>query len=142
MIFCNFLDFFAIFFEFSFPGRVGTEFGTNFVFFSFSAYLIPVWVEIIMEWCFSIFWICCYLFLEFSYPCQVGMKFRTNFFFLFLGLSNPGFDGNNAEKLFFDFFFKFFLPFFLEFSLPGRVGTKFGSKFFFMLSRPTSSWIG
>ena len=58
MMFFNFLNFFAIFFlEFSRPGRVGSVFGTKFFFFSFSAYLNPVWIEIIPEWCFFlVFW--------------------------------------------------------------------------------------
>ena len=50
-----FLIFLLIFLEFSSPGRVGTEFRMKFFFLSFSAYLSPVWIEIMLEWCFLIF---------------------------------------------------------------------------------------
>ena len=61
-----------------------------------------------------------------------------NFFSLFLDLSQPGLDRNNAGMMFFNFL-NFFSFFFLEFSSPGRVGTEFGTKFFFLflsLSKP------
>ena len=43
MMFFNFLNFFASSLEFSCPGRVGTEFG-------------QFWIEIMLKWCFLIFW--------------------------------------------------------------------------------------
>ena len=132
MMFSNFLNFFAFsFWEFSFPGQVGTEFGTNFFFF-----------------------------LGLSQPGldrnNVGMKFINflNFFrdfharvekernlgqififhFLFVGLSQLDLDRNIARMIFFNFF-----SYFLEFSSLGCVGTEFGTIFFFLflgLSQP------
>ena len=45
MVFFNFLNFFATFFEFSMPGRVGTKRKDKFYFFSFSAYSNLFWLE-------------------------------------------------------------------------------------------------
>ena len=53
MVFLFFCYFFC---EFSILGRVGAEFGTK-IFFSFSANLSLVWIEIMSEWCFLVFWI-------------------------------------------------------------------------------------
>ena len=140
---------------------------------------------------FLIFWIFLQFFSEFSYLGRVRTEFWTKFFFsLFLGLSHPVLDKNNAEKRFFNFsnyfaiffwnflawveyernsglkffFFSFsvylipfwvkilpergflifwiFFLFLSEFSCPGRVCTEFGSKFFFSLSRSISSSFG
>ena len=81
-------EFFCYFFlEFSSPGRVGIEFGTKiFFFFSFSAYLIPVLIEIMPESSFLIFWNFLLFFLEFSSPRRVGTEFGTKIFF---SLSRP-----------------------------------------------------
>ena len=73
---------FRIFLEFSFPGLVGTEFGTK-IFFSFLTYLILVWIEIIRKWFVLIFWIFLLFFLEFFRLGRVGTEFETNFFFFF-----------------------------------------------------------
>ena len=53
LIFWIFLLFF--FLEFSCSGRVGTEFGTKFFFLSFSAYLIPFRLKIMLERSFLVF---------------------------------------------------------------------------------------
>ena len=80
--FFNFLNFFAIFWEFSCSGLVWTEFGTNFFFFlSFLAYLIPFWLKIMPEWGF---WIFLLFFSQFSFPGGVWTEFRTKFFFFFI----------------------------------------------------------
>ena len=49
MFFLIFAIFLLFFLEFSSPGRVGIEFGTNIFFFSFSAYLIPFSLGIMPE---------------------------------------------------------------------------------------------
>ena len=67
------------------------------------------------------------IFLEFYYSGWVGTEFRTKFFFLFLGLSHPVLDRNNAGMMYFNFL-NFFAIFFLEFSSQGRVCTEFGTK--------------
>ena len=78
LIFRNFLLFFL---EFSCPGRVGTEFDTKICFFSFSAYLILVWIEITLEWCFLIFKFFCYFFWNFLAWVGLERKLGLNFFF-------------------------------------------------------------
>ena len=52
------------------------------MFFSFSAYLILVWIVRMPKQCFFIFWI----FLQFSSPGWVGTEFGNKFFF---SLSQP-----------------------------------------------------
>ena len=115
--FSKFLSFFAIFFsEFSSSGRVWTEFGTKFFFFSFSAYLFPFWLKIILERGFLNFWILLLFFLEFSSPVRLWMEFGTKIFFFFFGLSIPVLAKNNTGKRFlifwhfFSIFFGIFLP--------------------------------
>ena len=77
----SFFSFFHILTEFSFPGWVWTKFGAKIFFFSFSAYLIPFWLKIMLEWCFLICWIFFLFFAEFSYPGRVWTEFGTKFFF-------------------------------------------------------------
>ena len=45
MVFFNFLDFFAIFLEFSIAGRVGTKWNDNFYFLSFTVFSDLFWLE-------------------------------------------------------------------------------------------------
>ena len=67
--FFNFWIFLLFFFsEFSSSGRVWTEFGTEFFFLYFSAYIIPFWLTKIPE---RRFWIFLLFFSEFSYPSRV-----------------------------------------------------------------------
>ena len=55
MVFFNFMNFFAIFFGIFLHGSCRNEFGTKFFSLSFSSYLTPVWIEIMLEWCFLVF---------------------------------------------------------------------------------------
>ena len=98
-----FFNFFAISFGIFMPesSRNGIR-GENF-FLSFSIYLNPIWIEIIPEWCFLIFWIFLLFFLEFSSPGWIGTVFITKFFSLFLGLSSLGLERNIARMMFFNF---------------------------------------
>ena len=100
--------------EFSYPGRVWTEFGTKF-FFSFLAYLIQFWLKIMAERGFLIFWIFLLFFSEFSLQGQAWTEFGTKIFFLFLGLSHFVLAKNNSRKWFFNFlnYFTIFFPNFL-----------------------------
>ena len=92
------------FFEFSSPGRVGTEFGAKFFFSPFSAYL-NVLDRNNAEM----------MFLNFHDP-EKERNSGLKFFSFFLGLSRPGLDRNNAKMMFFDFLnfllfiFGIFLP--------------------------------
>ena len=62
MRFLNFLIFFSIFFEILFPRMSMNGIRDKIFFHSFSAYIIPVWIEIMSEWSFLIFWIFLYFF--------------------------------------------------------------------------------
>ena len=119
-----FLNFFAIFLGIFYPGSSRNRIRNNFFFFlSYSAYLSTVWIKILPEWCFLIFWI----FFGFLYP-RSGRNgiWMEIFFFLFLSLSKLSFDRNNARVMFYNS-----LIFFWEFSIAGRVGTEFGMKILF-----------
>ena len=139
MKFFNFLNFFAIFLGISLPrlGRNGIR-DEIFFFFSFSAYLNPVWIEIMPEWIFffEFFW-------EFSCSGRVGTEFETKIFFYshFMPIS-VGLDRNIAGMMFFNFLN--FFAIFLQYSSPGRVWMDFQDKifFFFPLSHPISTQFG
>ena len=130
---------FMLFFFLNFNAEVGWEWisGLNFFFLFFSAYLILVSIQIMQEWCFLIFVIFLIFFLEFSSPGRVEQNSGLKLFSLFLGLSHPVLDRNNAEKMFLIFWI--FLLFLLEFSCSVRVGTDFGTKIVFSPSRSMSS---
>ena len=136
--FIIFRIFFIFFTEFSCPGRVWTEFGIKFFFFTFSAYLIPVLGKN-----------------------NVGRRFCNflNFFAIFFGIFLPGSVMNEIqdENFFVSFsayldsfglkimpergflIFWIFLLFVSEFSTSDRVWTRFGTKFFLSLCPPISS---
>ena len=101
--------------EFSIPGRVWTEFGTNF-FFSFSACLIPFWLKIMPERGFLIFQFFYYFFRNFLARVEYERNSRLKFFSPFLGLSHLVLAKNNAGKRSFNFLtfyailFGMFLP--------------------------------
>jgi len=137
MIFWIFLLYFS---EFSFPGRVWTEFGTKFFFL-----------------CFGL-----------SHPVleknNAGKRYFNflNFFTIFFRIFLPGSSMNGIRDFNFFFFvsvyltpfwlkilpgrgfiiFWIFLLFFSEFSSLDRVWTEFGTKIFFSLFWPISSRFG
>ena len=80
MVSFNFLNFFAIFLEFSITRRVGMERNDNFYFLSFTAFLqcILVWNEATRVF-FNFF----VIFLEFSITHREGTKQNDNFYFLY-----------------------------------------------------------
>ena len=118
MRFFNFLNFFFYFFGNFYLGWVWSEFGRKFI-LSYSAYLNPVWIEIMPELSFLIFWI---FFLSFSvYLIPVWIDIMPKWCFLI---------------------FWIFLLFFLEFSSPSQIETEFETKFLFSLSRRISSRFG
>ena len=135
LIFWFFLLFFS---EFSSSGRVWTEFGTKIFFLSFSAYLLPFWLKIILKRDFLIFLI---IFFGIFLPGSSINGIRNyNFFFSFSASFNPFWIEIMSELTFFIFWI--FLQFFLEFSCPGRVWTEFGTKIFFSFSQLISSRFG
>ena len=96
MLFYYFLDLFAFFFGILYLGSgrngIWIEILFYFIFLyflyfiyiyflSFCAYLSLVWIEITLEWCFSIFWIFLLFVLEVSIPGRVGTEFRMKIFF-------------------------------------------------------------
>ena len=84
--FFNFLNFFAILFRIFFRGPSMNGIRDWNFFVSFSTYLIPVSLKIILERGFLIFWILLLFFSEFSCPGRLWMKFRMK---IFLSLSQP-----------------------------------------------------
>ena len=82
IVFYNFLNFFAIFFEFSITHRVGTKWNDNFCFPSFSAFFNEFWIEMKPQWYFFNFLKFFPIFLEFSITRQVGTEYDDNFYFI------------------------------------------------------------
>ena len=111
------MNFFAIFFGTFLPGSSMNGIRDKNCFFSFSTYVIPIWLKIMPEWSFLILWIFLLFFSEFSCRGRVRTEFGTKFFFsLFLDLSHPVLVRNNVGSVFFNFmiffaiFFGIFLP--------------------------------
>ena len=107
--FFNFLNFFAIFFEFFFPRPSMNGNRDKISFFSFSAYLLPFWLKITPERDFLIF---CFLFFYFFRNFLSWAEYERNsgqtFFSLFPGQSHPVLPKYNTGKRFFNFFAIFF----------------------------------
>ena len=106
-----FLNFFAIFLEFSITRRVGMERNDNFYFLSFTAFLqrILAWNEAT-----TVFFNFFVIFLEFSITHWVGTKRNDNFYFL----SFPAFSSLFWFKMksqWYFLIFLIFLPFFWNF---------------------------
>ena len=118
MKFLIFWIFLRFFWEFSCPGRVGTDFGQNFFFLFFLTYLNPGWIEIMPKRSILFFWKFLLFFLEFSCLGRVGTKFGTNFFFFFFFSFSTYLSLVLIEILLewcFLFFLKLFCYFFLNF---------------------------
>ena len=130
--FFNFLNFFAVFSQFSSPGRVWTEIRTKKFFYFFRPISSVLAKNNARKRFFFSFFFWNFL-ARIEYEGNSGLKF----FSLFLGLSHPPF----WLKIMLERGFLFFwisLLFFLQFSSPGRVWMEFGTKFFFSLFRPIS----
>ena len=89
MVFSKFLNFFAIFLEFSIMVRVGTQQNDFSYFYSFSAFHNLFWLERKLWWCFLIFWIFFLFFGIFYYGSGRNIAERFFLFYLFLDLSQP-----------------------------------------------------
>ena len=98
-----FFNFFAILLVILYSRYCRNENRNEFFFISFLAYLSLVWIEILPEWCFLIFWILLLFFLEFL--AWVGWDWNSvqNLFSLFLSLSQFGLDRNKVRMVFFTF---------------------------------------
>ena len=117
LIFWIFLLFLS---ELSCPGRVWTEFGTKFFFFSFSAYLILFCIKKVPERGFLIFWIfLLFFFQNFLARVEYEQNSGLKFFSLFLGLSHPVLAKNNAKRVFLFLIFWNFFAIFVGIFLPG-----------------------
>ena len=128
MEFCNFLNFFAIFLEFSIPSRVGTH-RNYFFFLTFSAFHNLFRLEKKLRWCFQIFWI--FLLFFWYFLLRVGKGHIGKIFFLFslfLGLSHPIFAWKEALMVF-SKFLNIFLYFYIIFY--SRSGRNPSERFFF-----------
>ena len=117
MLFFNFLNFFAIFLEFSFTPRVRMERKDNFYFLSFAAFPCLFSLEMKPQ---RYFWI-----LEFSITHRVGTERNEtiNFISLFPTFFQPTLAWNEFIMVFFNF---------LEFSITHRAGTKRNNNFYFL----------
>ena len=135
-IFWIFLLFFS---EFSYPGRVWTELRTKIYFFSFSAYLIPFWLRIMLGSGFLIFLL---FFSIFSCPGRVWTELGSkSFFFYFLAYLilfwlkiMPG----RGFLIFFEFFYYFCRNFLARVEYKRNAG----QNLVFFLFRPISSRFG
>ena len=162
MFFNFFWYFFAIFLVIFCP-RSGKNSIWNEIFFhSLLAYLSSVWIEILPEWCFLIFWI--FLLFFWNFLVRVGLEWNSgqNLFSLLPGQSQPGSNRNNSKMKFFNFlkilaiFLRIFLPwsgrnkirdeifcyFFENFLAWVKYEQNLGRNFFFSLSRPISARFG
>ena len=121
MVFFKFLNFFAIFLEFSIPGLVGTH-QNDFFFSSFSAFPNLCWLEKLPKWWFLIFRIFLLFFGIFYY--ELGRNSSERFFFLlfyFVSFSAfPNIFWLEKKPQWCFLIFWIFLRFFLNFLL--RVG--------------------
>ena len=123
IVFFNFLNIFAIYFEFCITDGIGTERNDNFYFLSFSFFSTLFWLQKKPQRYFIIFWFFFAIFLEFSITFRVKTKQNDNFYFLsFSALTNLFWLGM-TPYWFYDNFLTFF-SIFMEFSITLRVRTK------------------
>ena len=141
MEFYNFLNFFAIFLEFSITDRVGIDRNDNFYFLSFFAFPClfglkrsPNSVLYFFEFFFYCFWIL-------YYGLDSNWSERSFFFSLFLGLSQYVLARREAPTVFYNFLN--FFGIFFEFSSTGRVAIDRNDNFCFLhfLAFPNLFWI-
>ena len=124
-----FLNFVAIFLEFSITSQVRRERKDNFYFFSFAAFSCLFWLEMKPQWYFFIV----LNFLEFSITHRVGTMRNDNFYFLsFPAFSNLFWLQTKSQWYFLNFWI--FWPFFgIFYHASGKNGTE--GYFFFSLFR-------
>ena len=108
LVFLNFVNFVAIFLEFSITPRVRMERKDNLYFLSFAAFSCLFWLEMKPQWYFLIFFV---IFLEFSITHRVGTMGNDNFYFL----SIPAFSNLFWLQTKSQWYFLIFLPFFWNF---------------------------
>ena len=112
MVLFNFLNFFAIFWNFYYEsGWNGTERNDNFYFLSFSDYSSLFWLEMNPSWYFLIFWI--FLLFFWNFLLRVGLKRNGTIIFIFsLSWTIPAYFGlkwiHNCIFEFFCYFFDIF----------------------------------
>ena len=128
MVFFGFLNYFAIFFQFSIWGQVGNDRNDNFYSNSFSACPNLCWLEKMPKWCFSIFKIFFAIFFLY-YLLGVGLEIIGTIIFI-LTLSRP-FPTQFCLARCHNGVFLIFWLFFLEFSIQGRVRNDRNNNFYF-----------
>ena len=106
--FYKFFEFFYYFFGIFLPWSSINKFRNWNFSFSFSAYLIPFWVKIMLERGFYIFLIFLLFFSQFSSLAKFERNSGLKVFFPFFVLSHPILAKNNAEKRFFFNFLNYF----------------------------------
>ena len=131
MMFFKFLHFFAIFWEFFIPDRVGMD--CNFFFCISLSLSCPVLASNEAKMMFFKFLSFLALFLEFTISGWVRMDRNDKFF---LSHSQPvlphfGLKGGHSNVFF--FFFFIFFAIFLEFTIPGQVGMDKNDNFFYLI---------
>ena len=131
MIFFNFLNFFAIFLEFSIKRWVGTKRNDLFYFLYFSTISNLFWLEMKPKWYFLIFLNFLIFFRNFLLTVRSEGNGKKIFIFHFLGLSPPILARNEAIMVLFFCLLNFF-AIFLEFSLTRQFGTKQNDSFSFL----------
>ena len=126
----QFLNFFAIFLEFSLARREGSKRSDNFYFLSFSALSNLFCHEMKPQWYFLISWI--FLLFFWNFLLSFGKeRNKTIVFIILLSQLFPTYFGLERSRNGIFQFLNFF-AIFMEFSLPGRVGTKRSDNFYFL----------
>ena len=88
MVFFNFLNILAIFFELFITDGIGTERNDNFYFLSFSFFSTLFLLQKKPQQYFIIFWIFFAIFMEFSITLRVRTKQNDNFYFISFSASS------------------------------------------------------
>ena len=130
-VFFSFLNFFAIFLEFSITYRVETKRNDNFYFLSFSVISNLFSLEMNRYWNIWICWMFLLLFWNFQF--SVGYERNVMIIFIFsLSPPFPTYFWPRRTPWQYFLIFWIFLLFFLEFSITRRVGTERNGNFYFL----------
>ena len=143
MIFFSFLNFFALFLEFSITPRVGMERKDNFYFLSFAAFSLLFSLEMKPQWYFLILWI--FLLFFWNFLLHIGQEQNGTIIILFsISQPLPTYFGlkwvSNGIFLIFWIFLLFFIGIFYYTS--GRNGTERNNNFYFSLSHLFPTYFG
>ena len=138
MVLFSFLNFFAIFLEFSITCRVRTEQNDNFYFFSFLAFSNLFWLEMKPKWYILIFWIFLLLFWNF----ELRVRWERNGTIIFIFYLSHLFQTYFGLKRIHNGIFLIFLQFFCNFLLRVVLERNVMVIFIFPLSHPFPTYFG